>query len=344
MDLKEHIFDVISKKRTVSNAELSRQTGFSRVYIHRFLKALCEEGRIVLVGRANKARYVLATKKAVLSEKSGTLSFRRAYRIAGLTEDAVLADIKHETGIYQNMAQSVARIADFAFTKMLNNALEHSHSKTVDVYMMRDAATLRFDIRDRGIGIYRNLMQTHHFDGELDAIHQLLKGKVTTAPRAHTGEGIFFTSKLADVLVIESGTTKLTFHTLLDDIFITKIKTKQGTRVSFSLSLHSKRMIEKVFHAYTDSSYHFSKTNVRIKLYALGVDYISRSQARRLLVGLEKFQEIILDFKDVQSIGQAFADEIFRVWQRRHSAIRLTWVHAEEAVKFMIKRALHEAE
>jgi hypothetical protein len=38
----------------------------------------------------------------------------------------------------------------------------------------------------------------------LEAIQDLLKGKQTTMPKSHSGEGIFFTSKIADNLTISS--------------------------------------------------------------------------------------------------------------------------------------------
>jgi hypothetical protein len=69
------------------------------------------------------------------------------------------------------------------------------------------------------------------------------------------------------------------------------------------------------------------------------VDYVSRSQARRILAGLEKFKTIELDFKDVKTIGQAFADEIFRIWQAGHKEVRFKIQNANENVMLMIKRA-----
>ena len=62
---------------------------------------------------------------------------------------------------------------------------------------------------------------------------------------------------------------------------------------------------------------------------------ISRSEARRLLLGLEKFKEIILDFKDVKKIGQGFADEIFRVFHNRHPNIVINTVNVSPTIKQM---------
>jgi hypothetical protein len=65
---------------------------------------------------------------------------------------------------------------------------------------------------------------------------------------------------------------------------------------------------------------------------------ISRSQAKRVLVRVELFRTVLFDFSRVSSIGQAFADEIFRVFARAHSGIELQFVHANAAIKHMISR------
>ena len=66
-------------------------------------------------------------------------------------------------------------------------------------------------------------------------------------------------------------------------------------------------------------------------------DYVSRSEAKRLLANLEKFREISLDFRDVRSVGQGFADEVFRVFAHRHPGIVLRPEQASPAVLAMIK-------
>jgi uncharacterized protein (DUF1330 family) len=61
----------------------------------------------------------------------------------------------------------------------------------------------------------------------------------------------------------------------------------------------------------------FSKTIVPMKLAQLGDEQlISRSQAKRLIARFDRFKIVILDFKDVNEIGQAFADELFRVYAK----------------------------
>ncbi|MDD5226216.1 MAG: STAS-like domain-containing protein, partial [Candidatus Omnitrophica bacterium] len=94
---------------------------------------------------------------------------------------------------------------------------------------------------------------------------------------------------------------------------------------------------------YTDSDLDFDKTEIRIRLSKTAPGgYVSWSEARRLLFGLEKFKRIVIDFDKVHGIGQGFADEIFRVFRRNHPDIRLEPVSMAPSVAFFVKRALRE--
>jgi STAS-like domain of unknown function (DUF4325) len=67
---------------------------------------------------------------------------------------------------------------------------------------------------------------------------------------------------------------------------------------------------------------------------------ISRSQAKRILTGLEKFKYVTLDFKGVRLVGQGFADEVFRVFKNRYPDIQIDYINANDDVKFMIERSI----
>ena len=76
-----------------------------------------------------------------------------------------------------------------------------------------------------------------------------------------------------------------------------------------------------------------------MKLYIIGGVHISRSQARRVLAGLEKFKVIVFDFNKVPTVGQAFADEVFRVFHHKYPQIKLEVENMTDGVKFMVERA-----
>ena len=166
----------------------------------------------------------------------------------------------------------------------------------------------------------------------------------------HSGEGIFFTSKAGDQFILDSYGYQLIVDNTIPDLFVTtpKGRMKSGTKVVFMINLKEKKHLNDLFRKYSDTmsdeGYGFDKTEIRVRLYTLGGVHISRSQARRVLSGLEKFKIVIMDYSDVPMIGQAFADEIYRVFNNKHPNIRIENEHMNEAVHFMIERSIHEAE
>jgi hypothetical protein len=62
-----------------------------------------------------------------------------------------------------------------------------------------------------------------------------------------------------------------------------------------------------------------------------------------MLRGLEKFQEVILDFRKVKSIGQAFADEVFRVFPSHHPSITVHPENANPVTTMMIRHVLRSS-
>ncbi len=340
MDVREIILEKLKKNGEVKSSDIVKETGFSRTYIDRFFRELREEGVLTLIGKANKAKYIPADRKRINKIRK---SRKKTYKILNnidLQEDKIFSEIEKKTGITKGLTNNVLDIFRYAFTEMLNNAIEHSNSEKVEIKMHRRERNIMFEVRDRGIGIFNNIKRKKGLKSEMAAIQDLIKGKQTTMPEFHSGEGIFFTSKAGDVLAIQSSEKKIVFDNLKEDIYIRDVRNTKGTRVVFSIGVGSDKDLNEIFKRFTDELYEFSKTEVVVKLYEKGTDYVSRSQARRLLAGLDEFKTVVLDFKGIGTIGQSFADEIFRVWQKRHASIKIVHENAKENVLFMINRAL----
>jgi hypothetical protein len=181
-------------------------------------------------------------------------------------------------------------------------------------------------------------MEKHHLKSELEAIQDIFKGKQTTMPATHSGQGIFFTSKTADQFAIISGSTQVLVDTVIPDMFIRPHRLHRGTEIRFLISLTTEKKLSAIFHEFSNEEYEFDRTKILVHLFTMDTSFVSRSQARRLLVGLEGFKRITLDFDKVSDIGQGFADEIFRVFRSRHPEIQIMYVNVNPTVDFMIKR------
>jgi anti-sigma regulatory factor (Ser/Thr protein kinase) len=341
MDIKQLINKILKKKGEVRSVDITKATGFSRAYINRFFKELQNEGHLVLIGKSNRARYISASKKAFEEFKLHELGYNRILQNQNISEDTVLDEVKQKTGIFSKLPKNVSIIMHYAFTEMLNNAIEHSRSEKIIVKIKRDKKVILFTIADQGVGIFNNMIRERNLSNVMEAIQDLLKGKQTTAPHSHSGEGIFFTSKAVDHMIIKGSNKELIFDNQIEDVFIKDIKPVTGTIVECRVFCNSSKDLQKIFAQFSRESFDFSRTGITVKLYKNDSDYISRSQAKRILYGLEKFTTIVLDFKDVEFVGQGFADEVFRVWQGRHPGIKIEVKNTNENVQFMIQHVLN---
>lgn len=267
----------------------------------------------------------------------------KTYETAGLQEDVVLSqDFLPALGPIPNTAKHVFY---YIFTEMLNNAIEHSESKTVIIAVSRDAYAIFCCIEDAGVGIFSKIQNALGLEEKRFAILELAKGKFTTDPKSHTGEGVFFSSKAADRFAIFSdGLVFLGGREGAEDDYLMDFQseTGPGTRVMFEVTLnHSVPLgdMMKRFTAHPDD-YGFSKTVIPVKLLEyqeVAPQFVSRSQARRLYARFDKFSNILLDFEGVEEIGQAFADEVFRVFPSQHPGVKIGYVNASESVIGMIR-------
>ena len=321
----------------VRSSDVAADLKVSRQYAQRLLSELVRDGLLLKVGSTRSASYILPNR-------ADKVLWRYDKRLArrGLAEHAVLEDIAQKSQLRRTLPENLASMFEYAFSEMLNNAIEHSSSANIHVRVEKRRDTLLFFVNDFGIGVFRNVMRKRKLASELEAIQDLLKGKTTTQPQAHSGEGIFFTSKIADIFSLESFGKKLTINNLIEDIFIEDVKpARQGTKVFFQIANDSPRHLNDTFKAFQSdpAEYAFDKTEIQVRLYTLGTGHVSRSQARRVLAGLEKFSSIILDFDRVPTIGQAFADEIFRVFKNKYPSITITPINMNETVRFWVERA-----
>lgn len=347
MTNKAKILEIIDRQGKATSREIMESVGVSRQYVNLVISGLIVEGKVFKVGGTRKAFYI---SKAFMDTHPEIVPviFRKRYKNASLEEHKVFMEIEDKLLRFKELPENIRSIFTFAFLEMLNNAIEHSTSKIISVEIVLRDRLLSFVVNDAGVGVFRNIMKKKNLQSEIEAIQDLLKGKTTTLPRTHSGEGIFFTSKTADSFILDSFGRILSIDNNTDDVLARATSaSKRGTRVIFKINTDSGRHLNDVFKKYTniggDSDYGFDKTEIRVKLFTSGGVHISRSQARRILEGLEKFKVIMLDYKDVPLVGQAFVDEIYRVFQNKHPDIVIQEENMSEGVQFMVERAKGEA-
>lgn len=305
--------------------------GCTRQAVHKHLQRLIAEGTVTPDGQTRNKTYKLAP----------LVHWSKQYPLAqGVTEDQVWReDVAPSLG---KLPENVLNIWQYGFTEMFNNAIDHSGGTTIQVNLTKTAASTLVDISDDGIGIFKKIQSALGLLDERHSVLELAKGKFTTDPANHSGEGIFFSSRMFDEFEIFSGGVYFSHKFDQKEDWILQASVSQsGTLVRMELHNHTARTTRKVFDKFTsDEDYGFTKTVVPVKLMRYGDDnLVSRSQAKRLLARFDRFKVVILDFSSVASVGQAFADEVFRVFKAKHPEVELVAIHASSEVKRMISRA-----
>jgi hypothetical protein len=200
-------------------------------------------------------------------------------------------------------------------------------------------------IYDDGVGIFDKIQDAFNLADKRQALFELSKGKLTTAPDWHSGEGVFFTSKMFDEFAISANGLNFghDMDSSLDKLPEKPADLQTGTRVFMSVALDTQLTTSQVFQQFMNApeDFDFSKTLVPMKLARLGQEQlISRSQAKRLVARFDRFKTVTLDFAGIEEIGQAFADELFRVYRLAHPIIELEPINMTRQVEQMWIRAV----
>jgi hypothetical protein len=333
--IRQFILDNVEHHPKDIVALTSRTFDISRQAINKHIKRLVYQNALLVRGTTKNKHYILHPLE----------KWEHIYPLDGpLAEDIVWrTDI---AAFVSDLPDNVVDIWHYGFTEILNNAIDHSAGKQVHVQVTKTATTTEIVVYDDGEGIFKKIQRELGLLDERHSVLELAKGKLTTDPDNHTGEGIFFSSRMFDDFAILSGNVYFS-HKFdeVEDWILERQRFQSGTGVFMALSNNTSRTTKQIFDSFTsDDDYGFTKTVVPVRLTQYGDDkLVSRSQAKRLLVRIERFKTVIFDFDDVETIGQAFADEIFRVFKSQHPEVELRYLKANKQVQQMISRALTSA-
>ena len=332
-EIRRYILENVSNNPSGISRLTTDKFGTSRQAVNAHLRRLVDEGALREKGNTKARSYSLAP----------LVEWDHTFLIAGGPPEDVAWRTDVEP-VFGRLPENVRDIWSYGFSEMYNNARDHSDGTTISVWITKTAVTTQMIVRDNGIGIFRKIQERLGLLDQRHALFELTKGKLTTDPDNHSGEGIFFTSRMFDKFNILSDEVFFS-HDFGDseDWLLLRDKPMNGTTVLMQLNNHTARTVKRVFDKYSgdpDEGYAFNKTVVPVQLAQYGNDkLISRSQAKRVLARVDLFQTVILDFEKVPTIGQAFADQAFRVFAREHPNIRLVPINANSEVKRMILRA-----
>lgn len=305
----------------------------SRSTVYNYLNTLQANGEVERVGGSMPYRILYKTTRFTVDtsrEHSEDRMFSRD--IAPLLED---------------LPQNVQKIWRYAFTAMMNNALEHARATAIVCVVNRSRLCTIVGILDNGIGIFRRIQQDQKDAGKdvptsAEAASLLYAGGYTSAPETHAGEGIFFTSRLMDHFAIRSDYQLFTPNA--DDAEEGTGERFRGTAVQMALNNDSTRELSQVMATYVDPEEGFVRTEIPVARFFEGDFPVSRSEARRLLATLANFRFAELDFAGIDEVGRDFAHELCTVAVGQYPLLRLHVKNATPIVAGTLRRAGYSEE
>jgi len=307
---------------------LCERLSISRSYARTLLTKLVEAQWLQRDGVSRKAVYRPGALRQVV----------RRYPLAGLQEDLPWAqDFAGRFDVKAN----VARMAQHVFTELLNNAIDHSGGTSVTVSMRQTPTQLQLLVSDDGRGVFDAVAERFQITDPTTAMLELAKGKLTSQPDSHTGRGLFFSAKLADIFDLHANDAAFQQREWQRDQWWQRSRPacRTGTSVYVAICVDSERSLDNVLRRYSldGAGYGFERTVVPLKLITQEQNGLeSRAQARRVASRLAQFRRVELDFDGLADVGHGFTDELFRVFGRQHPQLELVPVNMAPRVAAMI--------
>jgi anti-sigma regulatory factor (Ser/Thr protein kinase) len=313
-----------------SSGELARALGISRQGVLQHLIRLEQIGLVRRTGLSRATRWERTIEHRFVWDLDRTLE-----------EDELWRVVRSSVPELSELGAAAVAILNYAMTEIINNALEHSEGTEVAVHVRRRAERLIFEVADDGVGALTKVRAHFDLPSESEAAFHISKGRQTTAQTGHSGEGLFFTSKLFDRFALRCERHAWLVDNLLGDQAIAAGTGRPGTMVEMELDPSTSLRLRQVFDAYSDvETPGLQRSHIRIHLADSDGDFMSRSEARRIAQQLDQYEEVLLDFTGVSAIGQGFVDQLFRVWADQNPGTRLTPIAMNDDVEFMVRRGL----
>jgi len=257
-DIRSFINSNVSEHPSDIALITAQKFGISRQRVNAYLTREIKNGKIIKTGRTSSTRYYLVDgNKLKFSLKLSP----------DLAEDRVWT--KYVKPMLLKYPRNIYNVCYYGFTEILNNAIDHSNGTLVYISIEIKNDDINIEIIDNGIGIFKKIQNALNLESDRESILHLSKGKFTTDPKNHTGEGIFFTSRIFDNFSIFSGNLFYIFKN--EDWFHSSERREEfgkGTLMNMHISLNSKKTAKEVMDKYTDEEIGFTKTIVSVALSA----------------------------------------------------------------------------
>lgn len=315
-------------------AHLAERLGVGRRSALALVRKLVEAQWLVREGTPRQTRHAPGALRQVI----------RHYPVDGLQEDAAW---RRDFAPQFDLPAHVARMAQHVFTELLNNAADHSGGTQVTVSMRQTPLQVQLLVSDNGRGVFDAIQQAFGIDEPALAMLELAKGKLTSQPDRHSGRGLFFAAKLADVFDLHANEAAFAQRDWQRDRWVAgRPACRRGSSIYVAICLDTSRTLDAVLKRYSldGDGIGFDHTVVPLALATspqAGLE--SRALARRVAARLPQFKRAVLDFDGLTDMGHGFADELWRVFARQHPGLELVPTNMSPHIAALVASARAQA-
>ncbi|MBR2431809.1 MAG: winged helix-turn-helix transcriptional regulator, partial [Clostridia bacterium] len=266
--IRMYILEKIEQGTEGLSRYVAESLGISTNTVHSYLGELQEEG---IIRKSRRGCYELTENRYEYLLK----------RSRGELEHDTYAYEEYLYPLISHLPENIEHIWSYGISEMVNNVIDHSGAESLVLSISQNYLSTRVILADNGVGIFKKIKEHFSLASLDEAICELFKGKLTTDAENHSGEGIFFTSKMMDTFLIVSDGKIFAVDKYDADAVADIDMNPGGTCVYMSLSNFANRNAAEVFNRYSNEDGGFSKTRILLK-NIFDKAPISRSQAKRV--------------------------------------------------------------
>ena len=327
--IKKFILDnlVLHQRDIIQTAIL--KFGISRQAVLKHMHTLISEKKVIAHGKTRDRFYELRPEVNF----SKTIDLSKEYSYGEIINSQIFPHLSILT-------KNVREICEFSISAILNNIYDHAKATSFYYKLYFNYKDIHIIISDNGEGLFKHIQRGLKLKNPQMAALEIAKGYLTTDPENHSGEELHTLINLFDQVAIDSTGISLKFDNKTHSWMINHSIQKQGTRIHLKIKPSSRRNCKEVFHRLFKSE----RKSVRIPVGLLKIHNAqivnSRQQAQNILRNISDLKTIEFDFKNIDLIGPAFADELVRKTKVENNTANIKWINSNKTVDVLMKRAL----
>ena len=327
--IKDFILENLTRhQKDIIKASI-RKFGLSRQAILKHMHTLISEDRVVAHGKTRDRFYELIP----LVNYSQTIDVNSSFSPDKILKKQILPNL-------ESVRLNVYEICEFSIMALLANTLDHSQATKLNYKLYISPNDVHFVLSDNGIGIFENLNNSLILEDIQVAAIEISKGRITTDPQNHGGDELMTVIHLFDKVTIDSSGICLTYYNKKNEWTVTRSSQQKGTRIHLEIKSNSRRTCQEIFRQIFDRENKLVRIPVNL-VRSDGEQVNSRIQAQSLLHNIKDLTEIEFDFKNIELIGPAFADELVRKTKEKNQIADIKWTNSTKMVDLLMSRAIN---